>query len=671
MKATGQKKSAPGIVSRLPQSPSNRNWKLGARPQRLTATEATTSIQTGRRTPCPGFRHGTVRRSARSLYSVSGAGQFVRNPGGSKTQSATVFPVSGNPARTTSNTIPFFGIPKAVPRVLRLRRAWKTRNRILGAGNLLSQSLSTAILSSGVRNDAPARTTLFRHLQKENPDGKSGRKSRLTSRFHPSRVGMFHFPGSYHGLQFFLRLLSPLKARKRISGARRLSLECQLRRLIAKGRLPFRGFQARSHRCPESTLASCRIPPRATPHLARDTTELSKKTASKIYLRSPLTLRKHRFGAGLAFPEVNPVWTVSLHCVAQAGLKTRTILFQPLQGIKPTGKSGWNLRLVPRFHPSRVGVFHFPGSHHRRHPFLRLSPFLTLRKHPLGAGLPVLMVSLVWILLLHSAVQAAGPETRITNTPTAAYEPPAHTAVEPGHETPRTTSDLLRFIRALEAPRGYTDYERRIRIPPPRPLTAMTVGEVLNWQVRVRRSGAPSTAAGGYQIIYPTLKRLVTKYEVSRTLRFDARLQDHLARLLIGECGQPGPRRNHPRYGNCLAGIWAALPLTHGPNRGRSAYHGVAGNRALTHPDTVLDLLAGLPVDIASHGTPQPVDTAQALTRIGNSISTRSLAFGARRITLQTEDINAALRKARRNNTLTPPLKPAMKTWKQDPYAQN
>jgi len=264
------------------------------------------------------------------------------------------------------------------------------------------------------------------------------------------------------------------------------------------------------------------------------------------------------------------------------------------------------------------------------------------RNRIFGAGLHVLTFYLAWTVILQTDAQA-GPETRTT------------------------TTDLLTFIRALEAPRGYTDYERRIRIPPPKPLTAMTVGEVLDWQVRVRRSGAPSTAAGGYQVIYPTLKRLVTKYGISRARIFDAGTQDHMARLLIGECGAPGPKRNHPRYGNCLAGIWAALPLTHGPRKGRSAHHGVAGNKALTHPDIVLDLLAGLEVALPPRGTgaSPPLDPAwEALRRIGTSIGTQPLAFGASRITV--EEINTAMRKARRDNTLTPSLR----TWKRDPYAQ-
>lgn len=228
---------------------------------------------------------------------------------------------------------------------------------------------------------------------------------------------------------------------------------------------------------------------------------------------------------------------------------------------------------------------------------------------------------------------------------------------------PAQTTDLLTFIRALEAPRGYDDYERRIPIAPPRPLTQMQLGEVLEWQRRVRKAGAPSSAAGGYQIIYSTLARLVTDYNIDRSDVFNAGLQDRLARLLISECG-PRPaasaRSTHPRFGNCLAGIWAALPLTAGPRRGRSAYHGVAGNRALTRPETVLALLAGEAA--ALRRTPQPAFGSQPA---GGSQPAESgpLAFEA----LPLSAVNDALRATAGTGRLTP----SVQTWKVDPYASH
>ena len=218
--------------------------------------------------------------------------------------------------------------------------------------------------------------------------------------------------------------------------------------------------------------------------------------------------------------------------------------------------------------------------------------------------------------------------------------------------SPRTTTDLLAFIRAIEAPRGYDDYEARIPVAPPRPLTRMTLGEVLHWQARVRKAGAPSTAAGGYQVIHATLERLVRAHGLDRDALFDGPMQDRLARLLIAECGDPGPPSRQPRFANCLAGIWAALPLTSGPRKGRSAYRGVAGNRALTRPETVLAVLSGQPVQL-----PQGVPDGRPPAVSDEAV----LAFGAVRL----NRIASAMRGAAQAGTLTP----SVREWSFDPYA--
>lgn len=216
---------------------------------------------------------------------------------------------------------------------------------------------------------------------------------------------------------------------------------------------------------------------------------------------------------------------------------------------------------------------------------------------------------------------------------------------------PGTTTDILALVRALESG-GYDDYERRIPVEPPKPLTRMTIAEVLDWQARVRDAGAPSTAAGGYQVIRATLDRLVRRHGLDRDALFDAAMQDRLARLLISECGEAGPPARHPRFADCLAGIWAALPLTSGPQRGRSAYQGIAGNRALARPETVLAVLAGQPVALPEGardgGSPVPSDEAV-------------LAFGAVRL----HRISTAMRGASLAGTLTP----SVRDWSFDPYA--
>ena len=224
--------------------------------------------------------------------------------------------------------------------------------------------------------------------------------------------------------------------------------------------------------------------------------------------------------------------------------------------------------------------------------------------------------------------------------------------------TPATTDDLLTFIRALEAPRGYNDYERRIRLAPPQSLTQMRLRDVLQWQKQVRATGDPSTAAGGYQIIYGTLKRLITTYHLDRDAMFNANMQDHLAMLLIAECGvRPAhhDRSKHPRFANCLAGIWAALPLTSGRHRGQSVHRHRAGNKALTSPNTVLSLLAGQTVPT------KPLVTLASPSQTQQTRLPQHLAFGAVRVM----DAQSVMRTVQGSEDLTP----SVHQWTFDPYA--
>ncbi len=149
---------------------------------------------------------------------------------------------------------------------------------------------------------------------------------------------------------------------------------------------------------------------------------------------------------------------------------------------------------------------------------------------------------------------------------------------------------ILDFIARYEAPGGYNQVYSGTPAPRPRPLTRMTVGEVLDWQREIRPR-VTSTAAGRYQIIYKTLVRLVDRYGIDPDLPFDAAMQDHLGELLLVECGYG--QRAPTVLADCLAQIWAALPRVTGPNAGRSAHDGTAGNRALVTPAAVMAFLRG------------------------------------------------------------------------------
>ena len=157
-----------------------------------------------------------------------------------------------------------------------------------------------------------------------------------------------------------------------------------------------------------------------------------------------------------------------------------------------------------------------------------------------------------------------------------------------------SSDTVLRFIRHYEAPAGYDSYYTGIpkSKAPPKPLTQMTVGQVMKWQAGL--SGVKSTAAGGYQFIQKTLADTVRDYNIDQNALFGPALQDRLARLLIRDCSGAYKRGPEP-FANCLAGIWAALPLVTGKNKGKSVYHGIAGNKARVGPVAYMAVLKGAP----------------------------------------------------------------------------
>ena len=153
-----------------------------------------------------------------------------------------------------------------------------------------------------------------------------------------------------------------------------------------------------------------------------------------------------------------------------------------------------------------------------------------------------------------------------------------------------TESAMLDLIGGLEAPGGYDTVWRGARHPPPRPVSRMTVGEVLDWQGSAILAGSASTAAGRYQIIRPTLQALVDGGVVSRSDRFDAATQDRLARHLLREAGYRDGERS-AEVADAIARIWASLPRTSGPGAGHSFHEGIAGNHALIDADTLRGVL--------------------------------------------------------------------------------
>ena len=155
-----------------------------------------------------------------------------------------------------------------------------------------------------------------------------------------------------------------------------------------------------------------------------------------------------------------------------------------------------------------------------------------------------------------------------------------------------TEDRVLDLIGMLEAPGGYNTVYYGVRTNPPRPITSMTVSEVLDWQRDTVGAGSVSSAAGRYQIIRPTLQSLVDQGVVAPGARFDAATQDRLGRHLLRETGYRSGDAS-PQTANAIARVWAALPRVGGPGEGLSMYHGIAGNHALISAETFMGVLNG------------------------------------------------------------------------------
>ena len=117
---------------------------------------------------------------------------------------------------------------------------------------------------------------------------------------------------------------------------------------------------------------------------------------------------------------------------------------------------------------------------------------------------------------------------------------------------------------------------------PRKPLTSMTIGEVLAWQDSIDKQ-YQSEAAGRYQIMEDTLRGLWAAAGMRLTDRFDAAGQDRLATELLNRRGLArylAGALSTEDFANSLAKEWASLPVVSGPKKGSSYYAGDGLNRA-------------------------------------------------------------------------------------------
>lgn len=160
---------------------------------------------------------------------------------------------------------------------------------------------------------------------------------------------------------------------------------------------------------------------------------------------------------------------------------------------------------------------------------------------------------------------------------------------------------LLDFIGDIEAPKGYGTIYANKQNTLPKPLTSMTVDEVIasgpSWT-----KAHKSSAAGRYQFMNATLKELKKELGLRGTQTFDANLQDRLAYHLLlrrGYASFMAGKLSVPAFGKLLAQEWASLPVlvdTKGQKRnvvrGQSYYAGDGLNKSLVKPEKVEAVLA-------------------------------------------------------------------------------
>jgi muramidase (phage lysozyme) len=166
---------------------------------------------------------------------------------------------------------------------------------------------------------------------------------------------------------------------------------------------------------------------------------------------------------------------------------------------------------------------------------------------------------------------------------------PASQKVDPAVYTP-----LLDVIAQGESSGNYNAYYGNPANAAVR-FTEMSVDEVLRWQEEYVRQGSPSSAVGRYQIVRPTLVKLVRELRLGPAAQFDASMQDRLAVALLERRGSTAyveEKLSREQFAANLAQEWAALPRITGPNPGHSYYAGDGLNESRISVEAVYNALA-------------------------------------------------------------------------------
>lgn len=166
---------------------------------------------------------------------------------------------------------------------------------------------------------------------------------------------------------------------------------------------------------------------------------------------------------------------------------------------------------------------------------------------------------------------------------------------------------LLDFIRDTEVGRmdraSYDVIFANKQGKLPKPLTSMTIGEVVDAQRKWSKNHG-SSAAGGYQFMRATLQGLAAELHLNGNQVLDPDLQDRLGYHLLKRRGYEefmSGNMSLAEFGKRLAQEWASFPVLlackgahRDLKRGQSYYAGDGLNKALVKPEAVEGLLAAV-----------------------------------------------------------------------------
>lgn len=202
-----------------------------------------------------------------------------------------------------------------------------------------------------------------------------------------------------------------------------------------------------------------------------------------------------------------------------------------------------------------------------------------------------------------------------------------------------TVMPLLDYISQFESRGDYNIVWGGIKPKdrPPRPLTQMTVGEVLAWQDSIDRHYM-SEAAGRYQIMEDTLRGLYRPAGVPLSAKYDRKTQDRLALGLLRRRGLDDyldGSMSPNNFALALAKEWASLPVPFDVRRkgktvrrGQSYYAGDGLNEAHAGVDEFMSLVTSL------RGKPRP----QPRTNLAKSKTNLSVLGGTLAVATQLSD---------------------------------